>query len=202
MNRNIILASSSPRRIEMLEKHGIKPLVIAPEVEESLPQGLDMIQSVMYLSLKKALSVELSLEQEKNIDSAHDYSIIIAADTIVYLDRIIGKPNDYNEAYEILMKLRGKRHYVVTGVALLKMGSPERTVIYDITDVYFKNYEEKDVIDYIQTEEPYDKAGGYAIQGSWGQYVDHIHGSLNNVIGFPWERVRLELIRNFQVETN
>lgn len=199
----IVLASSSPRRIEMMQQNGIDPVIISPEVDETLPEGLDMKQSVMYLALKKALYAESFIPDNKSNDVSFccenrynaGNTIIIAADTVVYADRVIGKPGDINDAYEILSFLRNRMHYVATGVAVIKAGTPERKIFCEITEVHFKDYSDKDIYEYIATDEPYDKAGGYAIQGTWGKYTDHIVGDLNNVIGFPWDRIKSEIHR-------
>lgn len=189
---NILLASSSPRRIDLLRKNGFQPLIIKPDVDETLPYDMGMEESVLFLAMKKALYVE-SLLVGKELESP---SLIIAADTIVYSDRIIGKPESREEAYDILAGLNGKTHFVATGVALLEPFTPRRKVFCDCTKVFFKQYSEEDILGYIQTEEPYDKAGGYAIQGEWGKYVEKIEGDFENVMGFPLSRI-LEEMKTF-----
>ncbi|NLT47894.1 MAG: septum formation protein Maf [Clostridiales bacterium] len=185
----LILASSSPRRIEMLRKNGIDPVIIPPDVDEDLPLNMDPKEAVMHLALKKARYVEtIAIDRYSK-----EPSLVIGADTVVYLDRIIGKPKDREEAFAILDHLRGREHFVATGVAILKAGTGERKVFCDITKVFFKNYSDEDIRAYIDTEEPYDKAGGYAIQGAWGKMVTHIIGDFNNVMGFPWTRIKQEL---------
>lgn len=185
----LILASSSPRRIEMLRKNGIDPIIIPPDVDEDLPLNMDPKEAVMHLALKKARYVEtIAIDRYSK-----EPSLVIGADTVVYLDRIIGKPKDREEAFAILDHLRGREHFVATGVAILKAGTGERKVFCDITKVFFKNYSDEDIRAYIDTEEPYDKAGGYAIQGAWGKMVTHIIGDFNNVMGFPWTRIKQEL---------
>jgi septum formation protein len=186
--KQIILASSSPRRIKMLKENGINPMIISPDIDENLPEGLDLRQSVMFLALKKALYVENLFLETNDLNN-----IIIAADTIVYCDKIIGKPETKEEAFEILSFLRNKSHWVATGVAILRAGSNVRKAFYELTEVFFKDYKDEDIIEYINTSEPYDKAGGYAIQGSWGKYIDRIIGGLDNVIGFPWSRIEQEM---------
>jgi len=189
---NIVLASSSPRRIEMLRNDGINPVIIKPEVDENIQIQMNMEDTVMFLALKKALSVEVTLLNK----TISDNCVIIGADTIVYSDRIIGKPETREEAFAILSELNGKSHLVATGVALIEPFSERRKVFFEITKVYFKKYSESDILTYINTNEPYDKAGGYAIQGAWGKYIDHIEGDFENVIGFPLSRIKEE-ISNF-----
>ena len=186
---DLILASGSPRRIEMMKKKGFNPVVMPARVEESLPFVMDMETSVMYLAFKKALWTEKALSQKEKENAP----IIIAADTIVYTDRIIGKPSSEDDAVEILKELRSSQHFVATGVCLLQAGKPARRLFYDVTEVFFKDISDAAIKAYVKTEEPYDKAGGYAIQGTFGKYVDHIHGDYENVIGFPWTMIEKEL---------
>lgn len=191
---NIILASSSPRRIEMMREHGIDPVIIKPSCSETLPPGTKMEDAVLFLSLKKALSVEQNFLadaflQEKTA-SPHPY--IIAADTIVYQNGIIGKPKDKEDAFAILRRLAASDHFVATGVTILQVGLPLRRSFCEITKVTFRDYTDEMLLRYIHTDEPYDKAGGYAIQGTFGQYVERIEGDRNNVIGFPWNRISAE----------
>jgi len=186
---NIILASSSPRRIEILREEGINPIIIKPEVDENVDAQMNMEDTVMFLALKKAISVEITLLNQ----IVNKNSVIIGADTIVYSDRIIGKPETKKEAFNILSELNGKSHLVATGVALIEPFSERRKVFYETTRVYFKKYSKADILAYINTDEPYDKAGGYAIQGAWGKFIDHIEGDFENVIGFPITRIKDEL---------
>lgn len=188
MNRQIILASSSPRRIEMLEQKGFEPIIRKPEIDEAIDENTDMKEAVCFLALKKGLAVEASFDGD-----FPGNGIIIAADTVVYNGRIIGKPESREDAYRILNELNGKSHYVATGVALIEPASYNRRVFYELTRVYFKHYTDEDIFRYIDTEEPYDKAGGYAIQGNWGPQVDYIEGDFDNVIGFPFQRIMTEL---------
>lgn len=193
MNKqNIILASSSPRRIEIMHQNGINPTIVPADVDETIPHGAEMEDAVMYLALKKALFVE-----EKILQSNHNNPVIIAADTVVYKNKIIGKPKDRQDAYNILWDLKNQAHYVATGVCMLQVGTSVRHCFYEVTKVFFKDYTEKELNAYLDTPEPYDKAGAYAIQGVFGQYVNHIEGDLNNVIGFPWDRIEMEYNKIF-----
>ena len=148
---NLILASGSPRRIEMMKQKGYHPAILPAEIEETLPFPMNGETSVMYLACRKA--------------------------------------------FETLSLLRNNWHYVITGVCLLQAGQPLRRLFYEKTKVYFRDYTEAELSSYVKTTEPYDKAGGYAIQGTFGQYVDHIEGDYENVIGFPWSRIEKELER-------
>ncbi|MCQ4637941.1 Maf family protein [Anaerovorax odorimutans] len=186
---NLILASGSPRRIEMMKQKGYDPLVFPAQVDETLPFPMGMEAAVMYLACKKALWVEAHLSQENKSNSP----ILIAADTVVYTDHMIGKPSDPRQAAEILSSLRKSSHYVATGVCLLRPDLPVRRLFCEVTKVFFKDFSREALEAYVNTDEPYDKAGGYAIQGTFGKYVDHIEGDYENVIGFPWSRIEKEL---------
>jgi septum formation protein len=183
--KTLILASSSPRRIAILREKGIEPVIIPPVVDETLPDAIDPETAVLYLALKKGLAVEKKCPP----------GVIIAADTIVYKDKIIGKPSDEQDAFEILMSLDGVAHDVITGVALIETGTVNRKVFYVKTKVFFKKNGEKAIKEYLASGEAEDKAGGYAIQGDGGQLVDHIEGDYDNVVGFPWTRIKEELLK-------
>lgn len=185
----IVLASGSPRRINMMKEKGYNPQIMPADVDENLPFEMPMESSVMYLAAKKALWVE---EQLKKNDDAEG-QLIIAADTVVYKDRIIGKPESADEAYETLHALQKDCHYVATGVCLIKAGEPVRKAFYEVTKVFFTDIPEDELKAYVQTEEPFDKAGGYAIQGTFAKYIDHFEGDYDNVVGFPWTRIESEL---------
>lgn len=178
-----ILASGSPRRIQMMRERGVEPRIIKPEVDETLPESVSMEQAVMYLALKKALQAETMCCE----------GMILAADTVVYKDRIIGKPKDETEAMTILRDLRAGGHCVATGVALVCPRTDTRRVFCEVTKVFFKDYGDEEIAAYIATGEAWDKAGGYAIQGGFAPYIDHIEGDYDNVVGFPWTRICGEL---------
>ncbi len=195
-DKKIVLASGSPRRIEMMRAHGIEPLVMPAHIEENLPQIHGMCETVMFLALKKAQDVAGQLASMPDNADAAEGSIIIAADTIVYKDgEIMGKPADRSDAYRMLDKLRNDYHYVVTGVSLLAWGRQLTRVFAEVTKVYFTDYSDRELNLYLDTDEAYDKAGAYAIQGYFSRYTDHIEGSYENVIGFPWERIEKEILK-------
>ncbi|MGN0710018.1 MAG: Maf family protein [Anaerovoracaceae bacterium] len=184
MEKKIILASGSPRRREILEKHGYTPEVRKTDVDETLPDGIDFRDAVMFLSLKKALFAEK--EAQKNGD--RDF-LIVTADTVVCKDGIMGKPADENDAFEMLSRINGTVHYVATGVTLISPGMPLRRTFLDVTKVFCKKYTDGDIRAYIATGEPFDKAGAYAIQGGFGKYIDHYEGDYENVVGLPFHLI-------------
>ncbi len=178
----IILASASPRRLEILQKHGIEPVILPQDTDESLPAGIGMTEAVEKLSSAKA---KACYDAVKN-DPEYAGYVILGADTIVWKDEIMGKPEDRDDARRMLDKIRGTYHYVVTGVCLIDVSSGEQTVMNDVTAVHCVNYSDEDIEDYLSREEPYDKAGSYAIQGYFGRYIDHIDGDYENVMGLPY----------------
>ena len=191
---NIVLASGSPRHIEMMRAHGIEPLVMPADIEENIPKVHGMCETVMFLALKKVQDVAGRLSSLA--DCTEEGSIIVAADTIVYKDgEIMGKPADRADAFRMLDKLRNDFHYVVTGVALLSYGRQLTRVFAEVTKVYFEDYQDSELEAYLDTDEAYDKAGAYAIQGYFAKHIDHIEGSYDNVIGFPWDRIEKEILK-------
>ncbi len=190
MERKIILASSSPRRIEMMRAHGYNPLIQPADIEETLPPGIGMRDAVMFLALKKALAVE---------ETAEKGSVIIAADTVVYKDEILGKPKDRADACAMLRKLRNTSHFVATGAAVIIAGEYRRHVLCDVTEVFCSDFSDEELHAYLDTDEPYDKAGAYAIQGKFSRYIDHYDGAYDTVVGFPWAPVET-LLRTLLAE--
>lgn len=184
----LILASGSPRRAALLQKRGISFQVIPSGAEESLPKQIPGRDAVMYLSLKKALWVEANHPELAG-------QIILAADTVVYTNRILGKPSGLEEARDMITEIRNGSHWVYTGVTLLTAGEPNRRCFCDGTQVFVKDFSDEELQAYINSSEPYDKAGGYAIQGAFGTYIHHIEGDYENVVGLPTNRVLEELER-------
>ena len=184
-NFKIILASASPRRLEIMNKHGIEPLVMPQDTEEHLPDGIGMNEAVEELASQKARSCYDSIKD----DPRYDGYLIIGADTIVWKDEIMGKPTDADDAFRMLDKIRGTFHYVVTGICLIDKDSGSEAVMSDVTAVHCVDYSDEDIRNYISMTEPYDKAGSYAIQGYFGRYIDHIDGDYENVVGLPFYRI-------------
>jgi septum formation protein len=169
---HLILASASPRRTELLRQIGVPHTVRPADVLEEAPYPMSSEDYVMYLSQKKARAV------------AQPGEVILAADTVVSLDhRILEKPADRTAALEMLRLLSGRTHEVVTGVTILT-GEREETFTVT-TKVRFCTIPESWMLSYVATDEPYDKAGGYGIQGIGGLFVEAIDGDYYNVVGLP-----------------
>ncbi|MCH7689418.1 MAG: septum formation protein Maf [candidate division Zixibacteria bacterium] len=174
--KEIILGSASPRRLKLLEETGINFRQIISNLRESDNQSGNPFKHALSLAKMKAMVVS----SESGVDE-----LVIGADTIVVLDKVlIGKPEDENEARQILSRLSGNKHVVCTALALVS--SIELLASgYELTDVYFNLVSEEAIADYVSSGEPMDKAGAYGIQGKGGFLVDRIEGELDNVIGLP-----------------
>jgi len=183
-NYKIILASKSPRRKELLAGLDLPFEVIVHEVDEIFPDGLPMEEIPVYLAKLKA---------EPFFNELKNDTLVITADTIVWIDGIVlGKPNDYEHAAEMLRQLSGKKHVVVTGVCLT---TKEKQVAFSAsTDVWFKDLNNDEIDYYLKNYQPYDKAGSYGVQ-EWIGYIaiERIEGSYFNVMGLPVQRLYEEL---------
>ena len=173
---DIILASQSPRRRELLERMGVRDFrIVTPDIDEHMDRNLPPEELVRRISLEKALAVQV---QEGN------GPIIIAADTVVALDgAVLGKPADQLEAFKMLSTLSGCRHQVYTGMTVLR--GEERHTVSEETTVTFRELSSEEIDRYIATGEPMDKAGAYGIQGYGALLVEGIQGDYYNVMGLP-----------------
>ena len=177
----VILASASPRRAQILHDAGISFVVISSAVDETPYPEETPQQHVQRLADAKA-----ELVSARSVGPA----IIIAADTVVTLDgQILGKPRSTDEARRMLELFSGRTHSVITGVSLIQLPEMERRQFIETTLVYFAPLEGEEISKYLATEEPYDKAGAYAIQGRAGRYIPRIEGCYFNVVGLPLARV-------------
>ncbi len=181
----LILASSSPRRAEILANAGLAFSVLSSAVDESPYPGEAPAALVQRLANAKA-----DLVTARAVGPA----IVLAADTVVVLDdKILGKPSSIEDARHMLQQLSGRTHSVLTGVALVRLPDGERRQFVESTLVHFRPITDDELSSYLATEEPYDKAGAYAIQGLAGRYIPRIEGCYFNVVGLPLSRVLTEL---------
>lgn len=195
----IILASQSPRRKELLEQIGLE-FEICPAKGEEIITKIIPEEVVMELSKQKAEEVAAMVssysKQHKDITTPSDI-LVIGADTVVAYDgKILGKPKDEADAKATLTMLSGNTHSVFTGVTLVlidKSGRAGEIVFYEKTDVKMHKMSEAEIDRYIETGEPMDKAGSYAIQGKCAIYIEKIDGDYNNVVGLPITRIYQEL---------
>ena len=177
---SLILASGSPRRIEMMSKLTDDFIVSVPDIDETPVEGETPEEMVLRLSAEKAGAVHSDTETDLPV---------LAADTIVVLDGVLGKPNDENEAFEMLRLLSGKTHEVITGVTLIEGKSGKIHSFTEKTEVVFSTMSDREINEYIATGDPLDKAGAYGIQDHGGRYIKRIDGCFYNVMGFPFNRI-------------
>ena len=179
----LIFASRSPRRAELLTRLGLEYVVRIPAVDESIHAGEEPAAAAQRLARCKA-EAEVS-----------DGALTIGCDTlVVHRDRILGKPVDAEHAVEMLWRLQGDQHVVYTGVAVAAPGCVESAV--ESTRVWFRSLDRRECEEYVGTDEPMDKAGAYGIQGFGAAIVERIEGDYFNVMGLPVQRL-LELFKRF-----
>jgi septum formation protein len=177
----LILASASTRRAEILRDAGLSFVVMSSAVDEGPAAGESPQDLVQRLADAKA-----ELVSARAVGPA----IVIAADTEVVLDgHVLGKPRTSEDARQMLAKLSGRTHSVVTGVTLIRLPDMERRSFVETTHVHFAKIPEEEIRRYLATGEPFDKAGSYAIQGRAGRYVPRIEGCYFNIVGLPLSRV-------------
>lgn len=186
--KNIILASKSPRRIEMLSRYFPDIKLYDPNIYENMEKDELPQTKVMKIAFEKANYVNNQIQEQ---------GIIVAADTIVYLDKIMGKPKDRNEAYEMLQFLSGKTHSVFTGICLIDNTNNKKIVDYEETKVSFNKLEDSLIKKYLGTGEYKDKAGAYGIQGYGELLVNRIEGCYSNVVGLPISKLNKLMIEHF-----
>ena len=183
----IILASGSPRRRQLLEMLGLPFRAVAPDVDESLDPA----------EQPEAYVTRLAREKARTIAARERGAPVLAADTTVVLrGRVFGKPADSAEAADMLRRLQGRKHQVMTAVAVALDGRVEHAL--DVTEVTFRRLSDEQIADYVGTGEPLDKAGAYAIQGKGAALVEGIRGDFFGVMGLP-VRLALELLARFGV---
>lgn len=173
----IVLASASPRRLQLLSDIADDIVVAPADIDESAVRAPSPRALVRKLSFLKASAVADRAENEG--------SVVIGADTVVYLDKLYGKPRDRADALKMLGELNGRTHAVYTGVTVIARGEVRTFSVR--SEVTFRDMSEEEIADYVDTHHPYDKAGGYAIQE--GVVVRAYKGSLTNIIGLPTEKL-------------
>ena len=186
----IILASKSPRRREILENTKVRFSIEESQIDEVIKLNELPKETVMRLAYEKALDVA---NRNRN-------SLVIGADTIVVInDTILGKPKDDIEAFNMLKLLSGKTHYVITGFALINLSLDKKIIDCQVSQVTFKELSEQCIKDYLQTKESLDKAGAYGIQGYGGLLVENIQGDYFNIVGLPISKISDYLKDHFDI---
>ena len=182
----IILASGSPRRKEILQNTKLKFEIQKSDIEEVILENESPEDMVVRLAYEKAFDVA-----KRNTDR-----LVIGADTIVALDNeVLGKPKDQNEAYQMIKRLSNKTHKVITGISLINLKENKIIKDYVVSFVTFKDLSEDSIKDYINTNESLDKAGAYGIQGYGALLVKNIQGDYFNIVGLPISRLS-DLLKN------
>ena len=179
----VILASKSPRRRELMDLTGIKYEVIVSDADETLEDGLTIEEQAKRISYIKAKTV---------FDKTQGDRIVIGSDTMVIKEgKIYGKPHSDEEAFQMLKDLNNSKHQVITGLAILveRNGEVKNYLDYDLTDVYFTQMSDEEILGLIHTGKAYDKAGAYAVQGEFMVYIDRIDGNFASVMGLPVHKV-------------
>jgi len=173
-DKKIVLASQSPRRIELLRSVGLEFEIYPPQIEEKRPPGMSPVEYVRHNAGEKAHWVSQHL----------DFDLIISADTVVTRGNdIFEKPATRTQAEEMLHRLSGKTHQVITGFCL--QGKNRHIIDHEITEVTFYPLSQAEIKIYLQSDEPFDKAGAYGIQGFASLFIEKIEGCYFNVVGFP-----------------
>lgn len=192
----LILASGSPRRREILENAGVHFTVVTSDADESLPEGIEATEIVAVLAERKARAVAAA-----HPELAGDDYVILAADTVVEnFGEILGKPRDKEDARRMMTMLSGFGHSAHTGICLLRNGVSATAA--ETTYVTFDEMTAEEIEEYISTDEPYDKAGAYAIQGKAALYIAGITGDYFNVMGLPIHAVNVLLRDSFGLHLN
>jgi len=187
--KEVILASASPRRKELLEKIGLRFKVEPSNYAEALPSGL----------APHELAQKISLEKAKVVAGKHKNAIVIAADTLGVIDsQILGKPHTEKEARKMLATISGKSHSVITGFSIIDAGTGKTISRSVETKVYIRKLTPAEIDAYVKSKEPLDKAGAYAIQGLGAVLVEKIEGDYFNVIGLPLSALA-EVLKEFGV---
>lgn len=187
---DIILASASPRRKEILGNTNVKFSVIESKIDEVILDNEKPQATVMRLAFEKSLSVA-----KKNSSD-----LIIGADTVVVVDgKILGKPKNMCEAKEMLNLLSNKTHQVITGISLINLEENKKVIDFEVSYVKFKDLSKEDIKNYLNTNEYLDKAGAYAVQGYGALLIDKIEGDYFNIVGLPISKLYDILKEEFKI---
>ncbi|QUH20488.1 Maf family protein [Alkaliphilus sp. B6464] len=188
--KQIVLASTSPRRKEILEGLGVEFKVVGSNIEEKVNENLSPPEIAKQLAYLKAKDISNKING--------DY-VVIGADTIVEYNKILGKPRNIDEAYSMLKLLSGQVHRVITGFAVIDCLTQKEFIDYECTNVYFNHLTDNQIQKYISTGEPMDKAGAYGIQGKASLFVSKIEGDYFNVVGLPIFKLGVALHNHFDI---
>lgn len=188
----LILASQSPRRKQILSERGYEFRTFPIEVSEIPNKNLNLNDQISDMAKQKAQAAAAKLKSLKSQEV-----LILSADTVVLFDgKILGKPKNQREAILTLGQLSGRKHHVVTGFCLWDLGSERFILSHVVSNVEFRLLGAKEIQDYVATGEPMDKAGSYGIQGKAQKFVKQYSGSYNNIVGLPIEEIEKVMLEN------
>ncbi len=177
----LVLASESPRRRQLLDQAGFIFDVVSVKVSETPDKNLNVNAQILDIASRKARAAFASLKSSHN-----DAFIVLSADTeVIFAGGPLGKPTDEADAYRLLGLLSGNTHEVKTAIFMIDSQSGLEVSQIETTQVVFKKLTQKEILDYVATKEPMDKAGAYAIQGEGRQFVEKFIGAYDNVVGLP-----------------
>ncbi len=180
----LVLASKSPRRSEILKNAGIDFTVRVADADETIPNGIKPQDAVVFLAARKAMAVERASDE-----------VVLGADTVVVLEnQVLGKPQNREDAFNMIKSLSGRTHSVFTGVCII--GEGHSMTFAEETKVEFLPLTDSEINAYIDTNEPYDKAGAYGIQGLASKFVRRINGDYFNVVGLPISAIYEKFLKN------
>jgi septum formation protein len=179
--KTLILASSSPRRQELIQTLGLPYEIRVSDVNEDTDAGMSPAEIVEQLSIRKARAVSDMYKAEQR-----EEGIVIGSDTIVVLgEEVLGKPRDQQDAARMLDALQGKAHHVFSGVACIDLKTGRELRSHMVSKVTFRAMSEEEIWGYVQTGEPLDKAGAYGVQGLGAVFIEKIEGDFYNIMGLP-----------------
>ncbi|MBP1966056.1 Maf family protein [Paenibacillus aceris] len=192
--QRLILASSSPRRQELIQSLGLPYIIRVSDADETVEGKITPSEMVEVLSIRKASTVREMLEPGEK------HGIIVGSDTIVVLqDEVLGKPADEEDSFRMLKALQGTTHQVYSGVACIDAETGKRVALHSVTHVKMKGMSDAQIRRYIATGEPKDKAGSYAIQGIGSTIVESISGDYFTVVGLPLSLLS-DMLLNFDIQ--
>jgi septum formation protein len=185
----LLLASASPRRIRLLREAGFNPEVLPSQIVETQADFLTPAEAALFNAIRKGMAIALQ----------HPDEIVLSADTIVTLDgSVFGKPADLEEAFQMLKRLIGKTHEVITAVAVMHLNKKRTRVGTERTAVKFRSLSDAEIREYLEIVQPLDKAGAYAAQESPDRIVESVTGSFSNVVGLPME-LTIPILAEFSI---
>ncbi len=188
--KDIVLASASPRRSQLLKQIGLDFRVLTSDVDETIDKTISAEEAVKYLSVKKASDVSGKIAKGP---------LIIGADTVVVKDVILGKPRDEEEAFSMLKSLQNQWHEVITGITVIDTLTGKVISDFEKTRVKMRSLSDSMIHSYINTKEPFDKAGAYGIQGMGAILVERLEGCYFNVVGLPLTKLTM-ILELFEVK--